>query len=127
VVAGVALGVVVIAGLLLLVSRLGSPGQVETVTVANGTPYNVEVSVGKPGSDRQVGLGTARRESRSVFEGVIDQGKQWVVHFSYGGSAAGEVTLDGDALRTAKFVIDVPAAVADRLAALGFAPSSPSE
>jgi len=123
---GVGLAVAVLAGCLLLISRLGSPGQVATVTVANTTPYNLEVTVGKPGPARQVGLGTVGREARSAFEGVIDQGKQWVFHFSYGGSEAGAVTLDREALRAARFVVDVPASVNQRLGSLGFAPSSPS-
>lgn len=124
---GVALAVAAVAVLLLLVSRLGSPGQVETITVANGTPYNVEVAVGKPDSTRRVSLGTVRREASGVFEGVLDQGKRWVFQFSYGGSDAGAVTLDGESLRAAHFVVDVPTAVADRLRSLGFAPSSPSQ
>src|SRR5258708_912130 len=71
VVGGVPLAAVAaLAACLLLVSRLGSPGQVATVTVANTTPYNLEVAVGKPGSARQVGLGTVRREARGAFEGV---------------------------------------------------------
>ena len=124
--AGVALAIAVMAVCLVLVSRSGSPGQVATVTVANNTPYNIEVSVGKPGSDRRIGLGTARREDRSVFEGVIDQGEQWIFHFSYGGADAGTATLDSEALVAAGFVVDVPATIVDRLTSLGFNPSAPS-
>ena len=123
---GVALAVAALALCLLLISRLGSPGEV-AVTVVNGTPYNVEVAVGKPGSARQVSLGTVRRDTRSAFEGVIDQGKQWVFHFSYGGADAGVVTLHRDALRANHFVLDVPAAVTERLGSLGFPPSSASQ
>ena len=127
VVAGVALAVAVMAVCLVFVARSGSPGQVATVTVANNTPYNVEVSVGKPGSSREIGLGTARRDVRSVFEGVIDQGEQWLFHFSYGGADAGTTTLESEALVAAAFVVEVPASVTERLTSLGFPPSSPSQ
>jgi hypothetical protein len=123
---GVALAVAALALCLLLISRLGSPGEV-AVTVVNGTPYNVEVAVGKAGSARQVALGTVRRDSRTAFEGVIDHGPQWVFHFSYGGSDAATVSLDEETLRAAHFVVDVPAAVTERLGALGFVPSSRSQ
>ena len=114
-----------IAACLLLVAHLGSPKAVESVTVVNPGVYNLEVSVSRP-AGREVGLGTVGREGRATFEGVIDPGDRWVFHFAYGGAAAGELTLDRDAIRAERFVVQVPPAVSDRLAVLGLAPSSPS-
>jgi hypothetical protein len=54
---------------------------------------------------------------------VLDQGDQWIVRFDRGGVVGGEVELARDALANAGWHIEVPAAVATRLAEAGQAPS----
>jgi hypothetical protein len=119
--AGVA-AVVVIAVALLPGMQL--PALVSRVTVANPTLYGVEVDVTSAPQDAWLGLGGFPPESsRDSFQ-IIDQGRNWLFRFSYGGQEIGRMAMSRAELQRSQWRVTVPAELGDRLEAAGLTPSA---
>ena len=117
-------------GAVLLVAIVMEPAQrlpsfTDRVMVTNPTPYHVEVDVRGGENQSWFSLGGFARESSRTSYEVIDQGRQWVFHFTAGGRDGGDLVVPRDQLRANRWRVTVPDAVADRLAAQGLAPSAP--
>lgn len=93
---------------------LDSPAIVPTVTVENTSGYNIGVTLGGP-DDGLVGLGTAPKQSTTVFHEVIDQGKTWTFSFASQGRQAGEFRIDRAVLEQAGWRIEIPDAAIQTL------------
>ncbi len=125
-VAVVLVGVAVTVAAVLVAARLTTDEStlVRRLTVENPTPYllNVEVS----GADRGswVDLGSFGKQSSRTVEEVVDQGRQWVFRFSYGGVEGGELVVGRDQLVRDGWRITVPAEVTERLRAAGLPESA---
>jgi hypothetical protein len=105
--------------LLVLVSMAArDPDRVPALTVENGSPYRVTVTVSGP-SGGAVVLGAVDREHESTFTGVLDAGREWVVRFRSAGVDAGTVVVDRADLEAADWRVRVPEDVAARLAPAG--------
>ncbi len=111
-------------GLLLLgASCVEEEDVVDRVTIVNRTPFDVEVKLGDAKKDSWLILGRAVHESSTVNEMVTEMGSTWVFRFHYAGQDMGEVTIERDDLVRARWRVEVPTAVADRMRELGFEPS----
>lgn len=93
---------------------LNPPDVVPTVTVENTSNYNIGVKVSGP-DGAWMGLGTAAKQSTAVIHEVIDQGDEWVFHFSSQGRQAGEFRIDRADLAQAQWRIQIPADVSQTL------------
>lgn len=111
-----------VVGLLVVGASCSEEAVVDRVTIVNRTPFDVEVKVGDTKKASWFILGLAGRESSTVNEMVTDMGPTWVFRFHYGGRDVGEVTIARDELRRARWRLEVPAAVAERMRRLGFDP-----
>jgi hypothetical protein len=109
-------------GLLLLGASCSEKDVVDRLTIVNRTPFNVDVQVADAEKESWLILRRARRESSTVNEMVTDVGPTWVFRFRYGGRDVGELTIDRDELRRARWRVQVPSEVADRMRELGFEP-----
>lgn len=122
--AAVALGGALFAGMLVTVEATRLPSFVPRLTVANPTPYNVEIDVTGADGDGWLNLGGVRRESTKHLYEVIDHGDRWIFRFHYGGVEAGQMAVPGDQLRAGGWRMRIPPEVGDRLRAAGLAPSA---
>jgi len=119
--AGIAAGL----GLLLLcASLLRLPHIVPKLTVTNPSVYQVHVEVTDAKRAGWLDLGVVERGSTTTLEDTIDQGRQWVFRFSYGGVQAGEVVLDRAELTANGWKLTIPPEVTERLREAGMAPSA---
>jgi hypothetical protein len=98
-------------------------GVVDRLTVVNQTPFDVYVDVSDADKEGWQILGKATHGSSTVNELVRDVGATWVFRFHYGGQTVGELTVEREELRRARWRVEVPSAVADRMRALAFDPS----
>ncbi len=105
---------------------LPSPTSTRRITVKNPTPFHLEIDAAGTGSARAVTLGPIGREQEKTFEGVIDQGHQWIFRFASGGNDAGEMRVSRAQLEQDNWRITVADDVARRLQAAGV-PPSPAE
>ena len=92
------------------------------MTIESQTPFDVEVQVTDAKREGWAILARATRESSTVNETVTDMGPTWVFRFHYGGSTVGVLALDREELRRARWAVEVPPDVADRMRQLGFEP-----
>ncbi|MEA2704417.1 MAG: hypothetical protein QOD63_2362 [Actinomycetota bacterium] len=113
-----------VAAVVLASSSLSPAAFVDRVTIVNPTPYQLNVALGAVGSSGSLDLGTAGRDTEMVVEQVFDPGSRWVLRFSYAGTSAGEVDVSRSELADAKWRVEIPPAVGDRLRATGLAPSA---
>lgn len=97
---------------------------IDRLTIANRTPFDVEVQMTDAQKESWLILGKADHESSTVFEMVTDMGPTWVFRFHYGGHTVGELTIDREELRRARWAVEVPLTVADRMRKLGLEPPS---
>lgn len=100
------------------------PPVVPTLTVVNPGPYQVKVEITDGTRNGWLDFGSVERESTKTVEEVIDQGRTWVLRFSYSGAQAGESVVDRSALEGDGRKIAVPAQVEERLREAGLAPSA---
>jgi len=118
-------GVAAAAGSLLFgVSLLELPHLVPRLTVVNDSDYQVEVEVSRPARDGWVDLGAVDPRSQKASEETFDQGRDWVLRFSYGGLDAGELAVSRSDLIANQWKIAIPPAVAERLGGAGIEPSA---
>lgn len=109
-------------GLFLLGASCSEDDVVDRVTIVNRTPFDVDVQLSDAKKETWLILSRAGRESSTVSELVRDVGPTWVFRFHYGGRDVGEVTIERDELRRARWRLEVPSDVADRMRELGFEP-----
>ncbi len=101
---------------------LRGPAFVERITVVNRGPYDIHVEAS---GDRRTwtSVTTADRDSTSVGLEVIDQGAIWIFRFTAQGRDGGEVRTTRADLRRARWTIEIPEAVTDRLRDAGAPPT----
>jgi len=101
---------------------LRGPAFVERITFVNRGPYEIYVEAS---GDRRTWMSvtTADRDSTSVGREVIDQGPIWVFRFAAQGRDGGEVRTTRDDLRRARWTIEIPEAVTNRLRDAGAPPT----
>ena len=101
---------------------LRGPAFVERITFVNRGPYDIHVEAS---GDRKTwtSVTTADRDSTSVGLQVIDQGPIWIFRFTAQGRDGGEVSTTRDDLRRARWTIEIPEAVTNRLRDAGAPPT----
>ncbi len=100
-----------------------SPAFIERLTVENPTEYHITIDVTGDDRDGWIGVGTAQKRGRSIFNEVIDQGDVWIFRFASQGSEGGELLLTRAELEQSKWTVDIPEEVANSLRAQGAPPS----
>jgi hypothetical protein len=116
--AAVAVGLVVAAQRL-----LPSGATMRRITVNNPTPFHLEIDAAGTGSARAVTLGPIGRQQEKTFDGVIDQGDEWIFRFASGGTDGGEMRLSRAQLEQDGWKVTVADEVGRRLQAAGVPPS----
>lgn len=117
--AGAVLAVALILGVL---AAVRSPGFVDHVTIANPTPYAVDVYVTSGDGHSRVTLGSVSPGERHTFSTVVDQGDLWVVHVSSADTDGGTVAVSRSNLERNNWVVTIPDQVATKLTADGAIP-----
>ena len=102
----------------------GEPSTLRRLTVHNPTPYMINVDVTGAERDGWLDVGVFPRERSRTVEELVDQGRQWVVRFSYGGVEAGELTVSRDQLARDNWTITIPSAVGESLRQAGLSESA---
>lgn len=97
---------------------------VDHITIRNGSPYSLTVSVADRGRDGYVDLGVVPREGEQTFTQVLDQGDLWVFRFTYGGVEAAELPVTRAVLQRDRWTVEVPPETSSTLAGLGFGESA---
>jgi hypothetical protein len=110
--------------LLIVATGCTEPRHVDHITIRNGSPYSLTVSVADRGRDGYLGLGVVPREGEQTFTQVLDQGDLWVFRFTYGGEEAAELPVTRAQLQRDRWTVEVPEEVSSTLAGLGFAESA---
>ncbi len=122
---GLAAGIAAGLGLLLVcASLLRVPQYVAKLAVINPSVYQVNLEVADAERAGWLDLGAVESESTTTLEETIDQGKQWVFRFSYGGVQAGETTIARSELKANGWKLTIPSEVGERLRDAGVAPSA---
>jgi hypothetical protein len=108
------------------VARLavGEPTSFRQLTVHNPTPYLVNVDVSRAERDGWLDVGSFRREQDRTVEELVDQGRQWVFRFSYGGVEGGELVVSRQQLARDGWKVTVPTDVTERLRRAGLSESA---
>jgi hypothetical protein len=116
--------IVCITLFLIVATGCTEPRHVDHITIRNGSPYSLTVSVADRGRDGYVGLGVVPRDGEQTFTEVLDQGDLWVFRFTYGGEEAAELPVTRAALLRNNWTVEVPPEVSSTLAGLGFGVSA---
>jgi len=116
--------VVCITLFLIVATGCTEPRHVDHITIRNGSPYSLTVSVADRGRNGYVGLGVVPREGEQTFTDVLDQGDLWVFRFTYGGEEAAELPVTRAVLQRNGWTVEVPQEVSATLAGLGFGESA---
>ncbi|MEX2538259.1 MAG: hypothetical protein WD646_06375 [Actinomycetota bacterium] len=111
-----------IVGLLVLGVSCSGDNVVERLTIVNRTPFDVEVEVTDAKKESWLILGRAAPESSTVSELVTDMGPTWVFRFHHGGRTVSQLTVNRGELSRARWRVEVPPAVTDRMRKLGIKP-----
>ncbi|MDP9072220.1 MAG: hypothetical protein M3N68_13255 [Actinomycetota bacterium] len=109
--------------LLVVVPATRLPSFVDRLTVVNPHAWSVEVDATGPGGDGVVGLATVGRERAQTVEEVMDQGREWIFRFSYGGANGGELVVSRAELERAGWRVTVPAEFPARMREAKMEPS----
>lgn len=123
VVIGVAVAAVALALVFAGQQLLPTGATVRRITVNNPTPYHLEIDAAGTGPARAVTLGPIGREHEKTFEGVIDQGDEWIFRFASGGTDGGEMRVSRAQLEQDGWKVTVSDDVARRLRSAGVPPS----
>jgi hypothetical protein len=114
----------VTAGLLSVAQRFTpSPAFVERITVVNPTVYHLEIDARGLGGKVSVTLGSIGRQQTKTYEGILDQGREWIFHFASGAADGGEISVARVQLVHDHWRLTIPDAVGRRLQAAGVLPS----
>jgi hypothetical protein len=92
------------------------------VEVANPSDYAIKVEVAGGGNDGWLPVGVAEPRTTTTFEDVLDQGDTWTVRYSFGDHAVKQRSTS-DALRDARWHLEVPEELVARLRAEKVPPS----
>jgi hypothetical protein len=120
---GVVAAVAALALVVAVQGLLPSAAATRRITVNNPTQFHLEIDAAGTGSARAVTVGAIGREQEKTFDGVIDQGEQWIFRFASGGSDGGEMRLSRAQLEQGGWKFTVTDDVARRLRAAGVPPS----
>ena len=123
VIIAIAAAVAALALLLAAQRLLPAAASVRRVTVANPTPYHLEIDATGVGRAHAVTLGPIGREQEKTFDDVIDQGGAWIFRFASGGTAGGEMRVARAELDRNGWKITVADDIGRRLRAAGVPPS----
>jgi hypothetical protein len=114
-----------LAGLLSFTAlSLRTPDTV-SLTVSNPLSWRAEVAVRPSDSSGWTGLGAVAREGELEFLQLPDQGRDWIVRYSYAGQSE-EVAVSRDQLEADGWVVEVPASLGQRLRDAGVAQTTGS-
>jgi hypothetical protein len=102
---------------------LPSTASVRRITVANRTPYHLEIDATGTGRAHAITVGAIGREQEKTFDDVIDQGREWIFRFASGGIGGGEMRVSRAQLDQEGWKITVADDVARRLQSAGVPPS----
>jgi hypothetical protein len=91
--------------------------------VANPTDRRVDVSVRSADEEAIVQVGSVAPGDTYRFHEVLDQGEDWVITFTAGGTMGGSVEATAGDLDADDWSVEVPAEVEQQLAAAGVPPS----
>jgi hypothetical protein len=111
-------------GLFVLAASCAGDEPIDRLTIVNRTRYDLEVKLSDVKKESWLILGRTNHGSSTVDEMVTDVGPTWVFRFHYAGRDVGEVTVDRDELRRARWSLEVPSEIADRMQEFGFEPQS---
>lgn len=101
---------------------LRGPAFVERITFVNHGPYDIHVEAS--GEQRTwMSVTTADSDSTSFGLEVIDHGPIWIFRFTAQGRDGGEVSTTRADLRRARWTIEIPEAITDRLRDAGAPPT----
>ena len=103
---------------------LDGPGFVPRITFANPSPYDLTVEAAADPADGWVTVGSVRRRAETTVEQVLDVGDRWTFRFSTGDTEGGTLAFDRQALDAAKWRVEIPSHVEQRLRTSGV-PVSP--
>jgi hypothetical protein len=116
----VALAVATIAAAALVIALLPSlithQSVVPSLSVTNGSDYDVQVSVGTGRPSSWVTLGAAGQQCTTTFSQVADQGSDWELRFQAQGVDAGTMTVSRAELEAARWTVTIPTDVGQHLA-----------
>jgi hypothetical protein len=113
----------IVAVLVLMRTALREPDHVDRLTLANPTDYGVNVTVRSAPEEGRFSLGWAEATEERVLREVPDLGDTWIFGFSYAGVDAGELAVTRDALASGDWRLEIPASIAERIAAAGLTPA----
>lgn len=116
--------VVTVVVLALVATTLRTPDMV-SLTVRNPSSWRSEVSVRGADDTDWTPAGAVSRDGELTFLRLPDQGRDWVVRFSYAGETS-TVEITRDDLAAAGWVIEVPPSFGAALEDAGVAPTTGS-
>ncbi|HEX7166603.1 MAG TPA: hypothetical protein VF230_06455 [Acidimicrobiales bacterium] len=121
----VALVALVVAGLAVgpLSTLVEGPSFVARITFVNPSEYDLSVDATDGTRDGWVSVGTARKESTTSHEAIIDQGEVWIFRFTGQGRDAGELRMTRRDLERATWTVQIPDSIAAELRAEGAPPT----
>jgi hypothetical protein len=117
----VAIVIASIAALVLTSWLVAMPDRV-SLTVDNGTDYELTIEATSTDHDGWLPVMVIEPGREQTKDGVIDQGSDWVLRFTGQGHDGGEITVTREQLQTDGWHFTVPSDVADRLEADGATP-----
>ncbi|HEY3095599.1 MAG TPA: hypothetical protein VGK05_02070 [Acidimicrobiia bacterium] len=120
--------VVVLAGAIAITTLVGlhaalrGPHLVDRVTVANETPYLVDIEATRDTRDGWLKLGPISAGEKHSFGSVVDQGDRWIFRVTAGPYNGGEFSLSKTELERAQWRVAIPRDAQQRLEAKGAVP-----
>lgn len=109
--------------IVILFGGCATVSHVDQVVLVNPTDYDLVVEVRESERDSWLRLGTARRNSETVKEEVIDMGETWVFRFRYIDEELGEDSVSRSDLVGNDWRYEIPAKFGDQLKQKGYPPS----
>lgn len=117
------IGALAALALVVLVMRLFTEtSYIERIAFENPTAYDLSIEAGGPDRGGWLAIATARRESTTVAEEVLDIGDEWVFRFSAQGESGGEVRLTRAQLASDDWRVCIPERVGQQLQAVAAPP-----
>lgn len=104
-----------VAAMLLLGRLMEQPTFIDEISIDNPTRYDIRIQVTGGDRDGWMTIGTARRDSTSTFEQIVDHGDVWIFRFTAQLEDGGELRLKRTALESAGWRFEIPESVGDEL------------